>query len=744
VELEPRPAILSIRSAHFPKILKTALSTQPLEELLEWAEKQQDLPENEKQQIAQRLQIKRQLKSAIAFLKPGVGIDPKTGSAMPDYLRFEEVVRMKAVLKAEDCTLDFSSYPNLSEDQKKAAYALLLAGTKMVERIGGKRRRGNGNCEMTIDPKVEQWLQWFKDNHANIAPPPVAVPPELLSSEEAHVGDATWYRIPLTLTAQSPVILPKRTVGNVVESLDYIPGRYFLRYLHKKLGNFLNVKDAIAQGNLVITNATIAIGEGLGRPTPLCLFGEKLDGGLSKGRKVYNRFQEPEESLQLKGERSGYIGQFDGSQLPDYKTLKLEINTHNTIDDQDQRPSAEAGGGVYSYQAIPTKTVLKAELRFPQSVKTQLDQKDRNWHLRLNTKPNHPHAIGQSKKDQYGLIAIAGETPTPFPSRFQKEETIDYLYVWLLSDVLLRDQRLAPTTDPDQFKRELEQCLAVTLEECCDRVTPEGKELLSLIRRSRRTESWQVRWGLPRPSMLGWQAGSCAVYRVRSGTVNPQKLTEIEAKGIGDRCAEGYGQICFNDPLLTEQLSHLQRATQRSKPTLPNRQYISSNDPAFEYARTIETAAWRCAIENKALTLAANPSARERIIGIKIEGEDSHPPMSQLSGLRSSLRRLQSLRDQNRLTSWITAVESVSNRKEKWDKTEQGLRKIHQLVTDLQKIWQELDISSPELVITVGARNELQQILWAEAVRTLVDAIIRAHKRDLEKVQNPSFQEETV
>jgi CRISPR-associated protein Csx10 len=118
--------------------------------------------------------------------------------------------------------------------------------------------------------------------------------------------------------------------------------------------------------------------------------------------------------------------------------------------------------------------------------------------------------------------------------------------------------------------------------------------------------------------------------------------------------------------------------------------------------------------------------------------------MSQLSGLRSSLRRLQSLRDQNRLTSWITAIESVSNRKEKWDKTEQGLRKIHQLVTDLQKIWQELDISSPELVITVGARNELQQILWAEAVRTLVDAIIRAHKRDLEKVQNPSSQEETV
>jgi len=47
-----------------------------------------------------------------------------------------------------------------------------------------------------------------------------------------------------------------------------------------------------------------------------------------------------------------------------------------------------------------------------------------------------------------------------------------------------------------------------------------------------------------------------------------------------------------------------------------------------------------------------------------------------------------------------------------------------------------LNIASlDELTITVGGRNELKQILWAEAVRTLVDAMIRAHKRDLEKVQ---------
>ena len=110
--------------------------------------------------------------------------------------------------------------------------------------------------------------------------------------------------------------------------------------------------------------------------------------------------------------------------------------------------------------------------------------------------------------------------------------------------------------------------------------------------------------------------------------------------------------------------------------------------------------------------------------------------MSQLGGLRSKLRRLKSLSNQTQITSWIEALENTPNRREKWDQTDNGLKKVEELVTNPQKIWQVLNIPSlDKLTVTVGGRNELQQLLWAEAVRTLVDAIIRAHKRELEKAQ---------
>lgn len=51
-------------------------------------------------------------------MKAGVKIDPKTGSAMPNHLRFEEVVRMGAFLKSEHCRLDFSSYPEITDNEK--------------------------------------------------------------------------------------------------------------------------------------------------------------------------------------------------------------------------------------------------------------------------------------------------------------------------------------------------------------------------------------------------------------------------------------------------------------------------------------------------------------------------------------------------------------------------------------------------------------------------------------------------
>lgn len=748
IENEPRPAVVSIRSAYFPKVLRNALSTKPLEDRLKWAEQQENFPEAEKMQITQRLKIKRQLNNAIAFIKPSVAIDSERGSAKSEALRFEEVVRMGAILTSES-SLDFSGYQNITEDQKKVVYALLIAGTKMVERLGGKRRRGNGTCEITIidDTKSSEWLQWLKDNHDKIGNPPQWQKLKLSSGSQNPEADSIWFTVPLTITTLSPLLLPKRTVGNVVECLDYIPGRYFLGHLHKVLGGHMNVSEAIARGDLILTNATIAIDDIAGRPTPFCIFSKKLEGGLTKTKpvnkgEVYNRFQEPEpkdsqgKEIQTKGERSGYLGKFDGAKLPEHKTVKLEVSTHNTIDDEVQRPTRDTGGAVYSYQAISAQTILKAELRIPKSIKEHLDTGSRDW-----WKLNSDIQIGQSKKDQYGSIRITADQPNEFKT--SNQVSIDnLLYVWFLSDVLLRDNWLNPSTDPDVFRQVLERELGLDEESLKVR---DDDEVLSLMLKSRRTDSWQVRWGLPRPSMLGWQAGSCIVYEIQ-GNQKPttEKLLDLEARGIGDRRAEGYGQICFNDPLLTAKLSQMERKGVEVNPNLPELQPIKDNpSTSFDFARTIEIAVWRELIENKALAIAAKPKEREKILGLKILDEKGYPTMSQLGGVRSNLKKLQSQDDISSIRIWIESLRE--KRADKWERTDKGLDKLSDLVKP-DTVWNFLEselsnLDLQKLVITENGVEQLKKELWAEAVRTLVDAVIRAHKRDLEKTQNKQQSE---
>ena len=252
-----------------------------------------------------------------------------------------------------------------------------------------------------------------------------------------------------------------------------------------------------------------------------------------------------------------------------------------------------------------------------------------------------------------------------------------------------------------------------------------------------------MRWGLPRPSMLGFQAGSCAVYEIQGELPKPERLAELEARGIGDRRAEGYGQICFNDPLLMTALVGKTRQEPTSPQLDPRFTPIAQGHSSFEYARSIERAAWREMIQQKAFAIAADTAARERILGIKTTIEDnqpkSHPPMSQLGSLRSVVGRLQEQNAQNPVTQWLTALKSVDNRKAKWP--EGSLDAVQQLVTKAGLVWTHLEFDqaiADKLTITAKGAQELRAALWAEAVRTLVDTVIRAHKRSLEDAQEPA------
>lgn len=104
--------------------------------------------------------------------------------------------------------------------------------------------------------------------------------------------------------------------------------------------------------------------------------------------------------------------------------------------------------------------------------------------------------------------------------------------VTLLSDALTRDQYGQFVVDPEAVRAELATRLKCTLE-------PKPAFL-----HGRAVGGFNRKWGLPLPQALAIEMGSVFVF----GAVDlPQvRLRELESRGIGERLAEGFGQIAVN------------------------------------------------------------------------------------------------------------------------------------------------------------------------------------------------------
>lgn len=710
--LHPRPAALSVRSAHLPLPLCQALVDES----------------------------RTLVRDAITFLKPGVKIDSRSGRAREKHLRFDEMGRIGAVLEA-DCAI---VWENCKDEEKRVATALLLAGARFVERIGGKRRRGAGRCSLgIIDYQDLQPALLLIDSLQNPSPPPDFNQDAAALSFEAASGD--WLRYSLEIITRSPVIISKRTVGNQVETADYLPGTYLLTIMRRKLKHTrVNLDAAIVHGDLIFTNATVETGGIQGRPVPFAICHEKLNGGFKQEAGVYNRLCDEldfqEKTPQVKDYRSGYVGATAAGTIPAYRTIKREITTHNVVLDAKQRPDEDVVG-VYSYQAIKTGQRFRAELRIKSSLVGLLEKGDRNWLESLQGR----HRIGRSKKDEYGVIdltnaeSIADDLVLPQLDNVKPPET---LTVWLLSDLLLRDERLRPSASIAHLQKAIVEKTGLKL-----KPHDSGKQnLLSTSTRQNRTESWHVSWNRPRPTLTGLAAGSCIVFEVAEGAIDEKAqatLARVEIEGLGERRAEGYGQIRFNDPMLTSRLGGVAGSVRpNASITTEKRSFLLSMSGTFDFGRMIEREAVRREIERRVLAFADTLDKRTEALGIKIDNKkaESLPPLSQLGALRSIVARLRSDNDSDkqRFNSWFGQLEMTDNRAEKWPggKKENGsFQKIYSLINVPSRVWSLLDLGWQDLIITETGRRDLEKELWAEAVRALVDACVRKQKRDIEKLQ---------
>lgn len=635
------------------------------------------------------------LKQALTFIKAGIAVDSASGTAKENHLRFEEMGRSGTVLEAE--------FDLQTEDETAKALLVLSAG--LIERIGGKRRRGAGKCRFEIEGLMtkDKALKYLKEN-APPVPVPIAKTSNEIDLEKAN--DSTgWQTLEYRLTLQTPVSIVAAVLGNVSESLDFIPGTYLLPFITKNFGK--KIRSAVANGDFQVSAATVEIDEERGFPIPKVFAQEKMDKS-----KVYNRLLETLEGKnQTKPIRGGFISDISSHRLSISATPQTLL-IHNTVDDRVQRPTS-AVGGVFSREAIKAGTVLRGEIRWKKSL--NLGDKD------FESLENYVR-LGTSKKDDYGLAALEIIKPQrDFSAKSklnEKDEDKNKLYVYLASDVLLRNDNLRQTNLVEDLAKKMGEILGITLSE-----TKAEDSLISSIIHVRRIESWQVSWGFPRPTLTAMAAGSVVVFESKQA-IDLTKLEEIEAGGIGERRGEGYGHIIFNPEILEASKPVWQKGKLTEAANATKTELLDD-----DFARQIELTAWREELKVAVLKIADEKELRKKIFGF--DADSNSPPMAQIGSLRSVISRVRKYTDRVLVVNWLDHLGATANRKEKW--SDESLKSIRDIFSTEEKVWEDLQPIFKVLPKLSEEKEILQNKLWAEAVRALFYACQHAHKRQLEK-----------
>jgi CRISPR-associated protein Csx10 len=628
------------------------------------------------------------LREALTLVRPGVRIDPSSGRALDRHLRFVEMARGGCRLRAEGCRLDLDRLSG--EELALAAWALLVAGLRLVDHLGGGRRRGSGRCRWSIegmDPEEELALIEHLERRPRAPAPALPGPRSRGELRPLPSGGDGWVEVPLRLELVDPVVARARVLGNLVEGLDHLPGRMLLPLVEAAAAAVgFDLRQAIARADLRVLPAHPELDGSRGRPVPFTLLRPK--GAGSRGTFRGAGATEPG----LKPARSGYVGPWAGRGEIAYGTLATAVHVHNTIADAQQRPAGP--GGVYGYQAIEAGSRLAAAVRLRSDLARELG----DWWRRLDGE----HRLGGSRKDDFGRVVVRVEPPRPLDLGFHPRD--GELRVWCLSDVLLeegglRDPSLGGTS-AERLGAELGRQLGVELS-----VSQEG--LVGL--RVRRHDAWQERWGLPRSSLVAIAAGSVVRYQV-AGAIRPEAAVRCLAAGVGLRRAEGFGDLAFDDPLLFATAVGY-RPPRDGEPDLPPPP-DSPDEADRGFAEVVERAAWRSQIQAAAVALGAKAEFRAENLGW---GQGLTP--SQLGRLRIMVR------DRDRVER-LEALAAVERRAKRWGTT--ALAELRRLFTDPERVWQLLEADGWPALTPDGA-TRLRRELWEEALVLLIDEAARHH-----------------
>jgi len=539
----PRPAVVGVGVARLPTALRAWLS------------------------------VDQRLVRETTFVKPGVRIDRASGRAMDDMLRFVEMARAGLPLTAEvrlrlPARTDGADPSGTGADPGgpgadgglavgRAATVLLVLGAAWCDRIGGDRRRGAGLVRLSwAGQEPAMWARWLARSGwcppdppaAGQAPrPPVRrsrlagdVPPEAagLTPDEREPGPRAVV-VELAIDCRGPVRVPRQVLGNVTVGHDHLPGAGLLAWLSSRWGEEL-VRAAVAANRLLVRHAYPEVDGRRGLPVPFSLFRVRRTGA------VVNAAAAPLPDEPVRQVRTGWtLPDAPGGRLVVWEQPLAEA-THNTVSRATQRP--DGAGGVYAVEVLPAGSRLRTRIVVDAAVAHDLRLAfGPAWWERLAG----PARMGARRSGEYGQVHVTVDAPAaptapgagrPVPGPGEE------FRVWAGSDLVIPSRSLRLAADP----ADLLTVLAARLNRHGGLTlgwAPDDDRMVAVTRTSRR-DSWQGRWQLPRESIIGLAAGSVVVVQVTGGTVDPDDWADVMLTGIGERRAEGFGEIVLDAPLL--------------------------------------------------------------------------------------------------------------------------------------------------------------------------------------------------
>ena len=550
-----------------------------------------------------------------------LSIDDDTGTAREDFLRFIEragacVLGATATL----LDADVDGRPLVWDEGRRRAARLLLALSGLLVRgIGSDRSNGDGACDVLIGAecgsdaataggeddaaaakkKVKNWCReqvgsWAVAPGAEGAPvprvpraesdpdgehrprlgrapaaPAVPATPHAPDASDAvspapGAAESELVAMDLTIVLRTPVVSYEVPMSNEVRSLDFLRGTVLLPWVHRLLGRECGgdtddtlVRDAVVNGDLLVSDAVAVVDDRVGLPMPLVLSTPKVSRAGREWIEVANRLlvEEPEEVH--KPLRSGYVfpaADADPARRPDPvgadgadgtgrcpsfagwsgapPLTGRQSTAHETA------TGAAKDGQLFLVRALPAGLTLRTTVTLSRALHECVGARLAG----LAGKALDARIGARRLSGTFGrALCTFSESRSLAPAEPVGEETT----IWFTSDVLVRSSGLGPGGGLEDLRGAFEGAgVPIGLVDI-----PPGKKRFRAGVRHRRVDSWSTASHQPRATRMAVQAGS--VLRIRTLADDAaRRLARLALTGVGELRAQGFGRFVVGHPLL--------------------------------------------------------------------------------------------------------------------------------------------------------------------------------------------------